>query len=600
MSSSRTTIRHRHTYATAVVLVAIAVFLGNGTNDRGSEQSRDRLCERMCDRLCERAIADREYATVAHFVSRESFDKLGPTHRQMVLNIAAGGDQAIPVAACLEAGDEPDFNLAQVMEAALGTGFNATWRWSVTATNGPTGLPGNPVTLRYSFMPDGTSISGGVGEPTSPSNLFAVMNNLYGTSAVWQAHFTAMFNRWSELSGITYVFEPNDDGAATSAGLAGVIGVRGDIRVGGHFIDGQSGSNILAYNSYPNFGDMVIDTSNTTFFGNQFSNALALRNTASHEHGHGLGLAHVCPMNSSKLMEPFISTSYDGPQHDDIQGVQKNYGDRFENNDTLATARDFGALPNGLLTHTNLSCDSNSDVDWYKFTVPGNKTITATVTPVGSTYMQGPQAGTCSAGTSYNSLAANDLGIAIHDSAGAALVTASVNPAGVAESIVGFVLSQAGTYEVRVFPGTTGLIQIYRLDVTISDSSTASVSSTGTGCGASAPPPLLTSTIPVLGTTINLTVSHVTPSATSGLLASVGTWPPTVLGGGCTAYLNLAGLIGLGTYPTTAAGTATIPLALPQQPSLVGLDVGLQVVVVPSSGPLGLDITNGVQLHLGY
>ena len=32
------------------------------------------------------------------------------------------------------------------------------------------------------------------------------------------------------------------------------------------------------------------------------------------EHGHGIGQAHVCPIGSMKLMEPFVSTIFDGMQ----------------------------------------------------------------------------------------------------------------------------------------------------------------------------------------------------------------------------------------------------------------------------------------------
>ena len=47
-------------------------------------------------------------------------------------------------------------------------------------------------------------------------------------------------------------------------------------------------------------------------------------------------------------------------------------------------------------------------------------------------------------------------------------------------------------------------------------------------------------------------------------------------------------------------GTATIQHAFPQLPSLVGMYVCLQVVVVPSSAPIGIDVKNGVQQQLGY
>ena len=59
-----------------------------------------------------------------------------------------------------------------------------------------------------------------------------------------------------------------------------------DMRMAGHPIDGNSG--ILAFNYFPNTGDMVIDTSDN-FFATTTSNSLRLRNVLAHEHGHGLG-----------------------------------------------------------------------------------------------------------------------------------------------------------------------------------------------------------------------------------------------------------------------------------------------------------------------
>ena len=70
------------------------------------------------------------------------------------------------------------------------------------------------------------------------------------------------------------------------------------------YITGNFG--ILAYNFFPNSGDMVIDVPDS-FYNNTSNNSLGLRNTLAHEHGHGLGLSHVCPVNQTKLMEPFIS-----------------------------------------------------------------------------------------------------------------------------------------------------------------------------------------------------------------------------------------------------------------------------------------------------
>ena len=113
------------------------------------------------------------------------------------------------------------------------------WTWTATATDGSGLLRGEPMTLTWSILPDGTSISDGVGEPAAASNLRAFLNGIYANETEWRQIFRAVFARWGELTGITYVEEPNDDGASF-VGSRGALGVRGDVRIGGHRIDGDS------------------------------------------------------------------------------------------------------------------------------------------------------------------------------------------------------------------------------------------------------------------------------------------------------------------------------------------------------------------------
>ena len=81
------------------------------------------------------------------------------------------------------------------------------------------------------------------------------------------------YDDWGAKSGLSFIYEPNDDGASYNAASRGVLGVRGDIRVGGTAVDGDFG--ILAFNFYPNGGgstgtdgDMVIDTSDRWYQDN--------------------------------------------------------------------------------------------------------------------------------------------------------------------------------------------------------------------------------------------------------------------------------------------------------------------------------------------
>src|SRR5690606_21210921 len=137
-------------------------------------------------------------------------------------------------------------------------------------------------------------------------------------------------NRWAALSGITFIYEPNDDGVPLSSNNRGILGVRGDIRMSAVTIDGSS--SVLAYNYYPDHGDMVLDPDTW------LNSPRSLQNLIMHEVGHGIGLAHVCPVQNTKIMEPFITSSYFGPQHDDIRGVQYFYGDVAEPDNSPAQA----------------------------------------------------------------------------------------------------------------------------------------------------------------------------------------------------------------------------------------------------------------------
>lgn len=348
--------------------------------------------------------------------------------------------------------------MAQVTDAS---------RWTSTATNGGGLRQGDPTTLTWSIVPDGVAIAGAIGEQAAPSTLRSFLLGIYGSEAAYLAIFQQVFDRWSELTGITYVYEPNDDRSALF-NAPGALGVRADLRIGGHPIDGGYG--VLAYNYYPNNGDMVLDTADA-FYTNTSNNSLRLRNTLAHEHGHGLGFSHSCPINQTKLMEPFLSTAFDGPQLDEIVGGNRLYGDDLEHNDTIGNASDIGSVGNGTLTLHDLSVDDDTDTDWFRFSVGAGKTASVTVTPIGATYLNGSQNpnGTCSAGSSFNSLVQNDVAVQLVDKNGSTvLATANGMAVGQPETISSVALaSGAGTYYLRVLAGASSAAQIYDLGLTI-------------------------------------------------------------------------------------------------------------------------------------
>lgn len=388
--------------------------------------------------------------------------------------------------------------------------FSDNSRWSSTATNGGGLSQGDPTTITWSIVPDGTPISGFNGEVASPSNLVSFLGSIYGVTTVdanltdepWFGLFQSYLNRWSALSGMTYVYEPADDGAALSFSTSvGLIGVRGDIRISGHLIDGNS--NILAYNFFPNGGDMVIDTGDANFYGNTANNSRALRNVLAHENGHGLGMNHVCPVIqgvNGRLMEPFINLSIDGPQFDDILAIQRGYGDALEKNggnDSAATARPLGTLGIGqtIVRGTDavdiqvaptevdfISIDDDSDVDYFSFTIGSGMGANIELTPLGATYLSGAQNanGSCSAGTPFNASTQSDLMLQlIGPNGNTVLRTSNVSGLGGAEGIQTGFLS-AGTYFVRI-SGTANAIQMYRLGIVGEQLTGVLITETGEG-----------------------------------------------------------------------------------------------------------------------
>jgi hypothetical protein len=357
-------------------------------------------------------------------------------------------------------------------------------RWTITAS-GPAGNTGDPVTLTWSIVPDGTVIPN-----EEPSNFISYFDGLFGagpggsdlTQRPWFTYFQQSFDRWNQLGGVNFVYEPHDDGSQLE-NLTGALGVRGDIRIGGALIDGPS--NTLAYTFFPNNGDMVFDTGETTLFTDPANNHRSLRDVTMHETGHAFALNHVVSSTDVLLMEPFLSTAIDGPQLDDIRGVQGLYGDvneksnNFAGNDAAATATPLGLLAAGatrtigadaagasqlvLPTQTDFVSIANSaDTDFYSFSVTVASLLSATLTPLGGVFSQGAQGGTES---SFDANARNDLTLAILGADGSTVLGLSNNTAaGGIESLSNLTLQPGSEYFARI-TGSTANVQLYELSL---------------------------------------------------------------------------------------------------------------------------------------
>lgn len=363
-------------------------------------------------------------------------------------------------------------------------------RWSTTATDGSTGARGNPITLTWGIVADGTFISGTEG--SSASNLISFLDTQIGgceegsegcaiDQRPWFHIFESSFGRLAELSGVTYVYEPNNSSSPINASNfpTGQLNSVPDIRIGGHSIDGSSGANTLAYSYFPNNSDLVLDTDNANFFGNSVNNYRPFRNILMHEGGHGLGINHLDSSNARFLMEPILNNNFDGPQLDDILALQRNYGDALEKNggnDVFSTATMLGSLVDATTlsigtrgdslgvqpSHTDfVSIDGVSDIDFFSFTLTRTLDVTLNLTPRGAIYNEGPQGGTQ---VSTNTKTFSDLTLALFDTDGTTLIEqANHAAAGLAESLTRQLAP--GTYYARV-TGANDNVQLYGLDVT--------------------------------------------------------------------------------------------------------------------------------------
>jgi VCBS repeat-containing protein len=357
--------------------------------------------------------------------------------------------------------------------SALSSPINVSQvRWT-NPTGGNSPSEGDTATVSWSIVPDGTLFDTAI-PGTNNSNLISFLDGIYGggtgpvSSRPWFGIIKSAYDRWSEVSGLKFVYEPQDDGSPININGAnrGVTGIRGDVRIGGRNIDGNFGT--LAFNYLPTSGgngsidgDMVVDTADI-FYNNTSNNSLNLFNVIMHEAGHGIGLGHVIPIDQTKLMEPIFSTAFRGPQNDDILAAQTLYGDAFELAGNAPVS--LGFVQNQTQTLSGLSIDRNSDVDTFSFQAESAGRLSVRLTPIGSQYSVGPDGGTA---VPVDTLRYKNLSFDLLNGAGTIIASAAATQAGEIEEIVRFAIPGGGTYSVRV-QGTAGETQLYDLAITSS------------------------------------------------------------------------------------------------------------------------------------
>ncbi len=410
----------------------------------------------------------------------QATERNAPRHNGAALQAAATPIESnrLPVFTCYLEGTPDDVIARMEAERDLRNQLDFNLHGTSWVTS-----PGTPKRLTVSFVPDGTFIPGTSGRPGGNNELFTRMDAMFGSvggRTAWTTAITRAFDRWSVLTGTSYTFV-TDDGAAFPSSPGSTT--RGDIRISMRNIDGPG--NVGASNFFPLNGDMIIDSSEN-WASDPGTSFLKLRNIVGHEHGHGLGLDHVCPGgpgDRTKLMEPVVSsTLFDGPQQDDIRAVHALYGDALELNGGLIVATPLGTIStlgqvlpspstlpatvSGLATPNarRTSIDRATESDFFLFKLNTGWITSITVTPIGTTYLSGPQNSDCSGGTAVPALSQANLEFEIMRTGGSSLLRIRSRGAGVAESFTGSLAS--GTWVIRILSSGTVLgPQLYNLSV---------------------------------------------------------------------------------------------------------------------------------------
>lgn len=357
-------------------------------------------------------------------------------------------------------------------------------RWYATQVDGGGLQRGDPTTLRWSIVPDGDSYS-----RSTNSQLVSFLDDGWNvaegnrgpdlTNRTWWNVINNAYAQYGRVSGISMVYVPeqNPDGSDS--------GMYGDVQLGGEVIDNDPGG-VLADDTFPDWGDMRIDTSRETNgdVPYWFRTEAPLRNLVIHETGHGVGLGHTSPTGAKAVMEPGLRTDIWGLQFDDVYVLNRQYGDPLEKgtgNDNSTTATWLGnftagdsysigtAAVDSVVNEMDddwVGIDGSNDNDWFRFSVTGQMFANITVTPVGPSYSFSTDSGQ----TDFDAAAMNDLlfqffsvSPTLHLDA-----TASQHGVGEAETLGARFLPAAGDYMVRV-RGLLDTNQFYQLDLTLSD-----------------------------------------------------------------------------------------------------------------------------------
>ncbi|WP_298232496.1 matrixin family metalloprotease [uncultured Azohydromonas sp.] len=177
---------------------------------------------------------------------------------------------------------------------------------------------GTGATITWSLMPSDVNCYVAGGESSTDCTTVALGSFM---PQGYLGEIQRAFDAWSAVADLTFQYVP-DDGARANYPTAS-----GDIRIGGHYMNGTGG--VLAHGFFPPnngnsiAGDIHFDTGDSWTIG--FAGpGYDIFQVFTHELGHALGLGHSDQIGA--LMYPYYSESFSGPQADDIAGMQYLYG----------------------------------------------------------------------------------------------------------------------------------------------------------------------------------------------------------------------------------------------------------------------------------
>ena len=374
-----------------------------------------------------------------------------------------------------------------------------------TSSNSNASL-GDPLTVSWSLVPDGTVYQ------NDTTNFIVTLDDAFGVAAAnrtsdftqrpWFAPIQNGLDSFSNKSGLTYRYEPADDGAEFSLvngaeNNTGVAGVRGDLRIAGAGFSSAFGG--ISTVPLPNRSSLTpIDRGHSgILFNTNFRDGAFDTNTldflTTHENMHAVGSQHI-RVNDSNSLSAVTGRggTSEGPQFTDLLTLQRRYGDVFEKNggnDSFANATLLGALSQdspltlgfdaGVGTATSslmvandevdfVSIDDDGDTDVFGFTTTGSDDVVIALTPRGPSYTYTNELIDLINGEEtifdIDASSLSDLSLTVLDSNGNIVQFADANGLGLGESIT---LSQAtGDFFVQINGAAEESTQFYALEIT--------------------------------------------------------------------------------------------------------------------------------------